>query len=103
MSIAANINKVLSRRDEIEKRLSSGQIETDELTKLSRELAEIRPIAEQAQYLNDLLDNLEQARQILADEEADAELVEMANVEIEELSKKQEEAEHALKLLLLKI
>jgi peptide chain release factor 1 len=101
MSIAANINKVLSRRDEIEKRLSSGQIETDELTKLSRELAEIRPIAEQAQYLNDLLDNLEQARQILADEEADAELVEMANAEIEELSKKQEEAEHALKLLLL--
>ena len=101
MSIAANINKVLSRRDEIEKRLSSGQIETDELTKLSRELAEIRPIAEQAQYLNDLLDNLEQAQQILADEEADAELVEMANAEIEELSKKQEEAEHALKLLLL--
>ena len=101
MSIAANINKVLSRRDEIEKRLSSGQIETDELTKLSRELAEIRPIAEQAQYLNDLLNNLEQARQILADEEADAELVEMANAEIEELSKKQEEAEHALKLLLL--
>jgi peptide chain release factor 1 len=48
-----------------------------------------------------LLDNLEQARQILADEEADAELVEMANAEIEELSKKQEEAEHALKLLLL--
>jgi peptide chain release factor 1 len=101
MSIAANINKVLSRRDEIEKRLSSGQIETDELTKLSRELAEIRPIAEQAQYLNDLLDNLEQARQILVDEEADAELAEMANAEIEELSKKQEEAEHALKLLLL--
>jgi peptide chain release factor 1 len=101
MSIAANINKVLSRRDEIEKRLSSGQIETDELTKLSRELAEIRPIAEQAQYLNDLLDNLEQARQILADEEADAELAELANAEIEELSKKQEEAEHALKLLLL--
>ena len=101
MSIGANINKVLSRRDEIEKRLSSGQIETDELTKLSRELAEVRPIAEQAQYLNDLLDNIEQARQILADEEADAELVEMANAEIEELSKKQEEAEHALKLLLL--
>ena len=72
MSIAANINKVLSRRDEIEKRLSSGQIETDELTKLSRELAEIRPIAEQAQYLNELLDYSEQARQILADEEADA-------------------------------
>ena len=101
MSIVGNINKVLGRRDEIEQKLSSGQIETDELTKLSRELAEIRPVAEQAVYLNDLMDNLEQARQILEDADADAELVEMATAEIEELSQKQEEAEHQLKLLLL--
>ena len=101
MSIVGNINKVLGRRDEIEQKLSSGQIETDELTKLSRELAEIRPVAEQAVYLNDLMDNLEQARLILEDEDADAELIEMATAEIEELSQKQEEAEHQLKLLLL--
>lgn len=101
MSIVSNINKVLGRRDEIEQKLSSGQIETDELTKLSRELAEIRPIAEQAMFLNDLMDNLQQAQLILEDEEADAELVEMATAEIEELSQKQEEAEHQLKLLLL--
>jgi peptide chain release factor 1 len=101
MSIDSNINKVLGRRDEIEQKLSSGQIDTDELTKLSRELAEIRPIAEQAVFLNDLMDNLEQARLILDDKDADAELIEMATAEIEELSQKQEEAEHQLKLLLL--
>ena len=101
MSIVGNINKVLGRRDEIEQKLSSGQIETDELTKLSRELAEIRPVAEQAVFLNELMDNLEQARLILEDEDADAELIEMATAEIEELSQKQEEAEHQLKLLLL--
>ena len=101
MSINSNINKVLGRRDEIEQKLSSGQIDTDELTKLSRELAEIRPIAEQAVFLNDLMDNLEQARLILDDKDADAELIEMATAEIEELSQKQEEAEHQLKLLLL--
>ena len=101
MSIVSNINKVLGRRDEIEQKLSSGQIDTDELTKLSRELAEIRPIAEQAVFLNDLMDNLEQARLILDDKDADAELIEMATAEIEELSQKQEEAEHQLKLLLL--
>ena len=101
MSIDSNINKVLGRRDEIEQKLSSGQIDTDELTKLSRELAEIRPIAEQAVFLNDLTDNLEQARLILDDKDADAELIEMATAEIEELSQKQEEAEHQLKLLLL--
>ena len=61
MSIVGNINKVLGRRDEIEQKLLSGQIETDELTKLSRELAEIRPVAEQAVFLNELMDNLEQA------------------------------------------
>ena len=101
MSIVSNINKVLGRRDEIEQKLSSGQIDTDELTKLSRELAEIRPIAEQAVFLNDLMDNLEQARLIFDDKDADAELIEMATAEIEELSQKQEEAEHQLKLLLL--
>jgi len=101
MSIIANIKKVLGRRDEIEQKLSSGQIETEELTKLSRELAEIRPVAEQASYLNELMDNLEQARQILEDEGADAELAEMARMEIDELSDKQEEAELKLKLLLL--
>jgi len=101
MSIIANIKKVLGRRDEIEQKLSSGQIETEELTKLSRELAEIRPVAEQASYLHELMDNLEQARQILEDEGADAELAEMARMEIDELSDKQEEAELKLKLLLL--
>ena len=101
MSIVSNINKVLGRRDEIEQKLSSGQIDTDELTKLSRELAEIRPIAEQAVFLNDLMDNLEQARLIFDDKDADAELIDMATAEIEELSQKQEEAEHQLKLLLL--
>ncbi|MGB2486327.1 MAG: peptide chain release factor 1 [Candidatus Puniceispirillaceae bacterium] len=101
MSIDSNINKVLGRRDEIEQKLSSGQIDTDELTKLSRELAEIRPIAEQAVFLNDLMDNLEQARLILDDKDADAELIDMATAEIEELSQKQEETEHQLKLLLL--
>ncbi len=101
MSIVANIKKVLGRRDEIEQRLSSGQIDTEELTKLSRELAEIRPVAEQASYLHELMDNLEQARQILEDEGADAELAEMARMEIDELSDKQEEAELKLKLLLL--
>jgi peptide chain release factor 1 len=101
MSIADNINKVLSRRDEIEQILSSGQIDSDELTKLSRELAEIRPVAEHAQHLNMILDNLEQARQILADDAADPELVEMATAEIDSLSGEQEEAEQKLKLLLL--
>ena len=101
MSIVSNINKVVGRRNEIEQKLSSGQIDTDELTKLSRELAEIRPIAEQAVFLNDLMDNLEQARLILDEKDADAELIDMATAEIEELSQKQEEAEHQLKLLLL--
>ena len=101
MSIIANIKKVLGRRDEIEQKLSSGQIETEELTKLSRELAEIRPVAEQASYLHELMDNLEQAQQILEDEGADTELAEMARMEIDELSDKQEEAKLKLKLLLL--
>ncbi len=101
MSLHANIVKVLSRREEIESRLSSGQINPEELTKLSRELAEIKPVAEQAEHLRVIKDNLDQAEQILADDSADAELAEMAQLEIDMLGDQLKQAEQKLKLLLL--
>ena len=46
MSLDQNMEKVLARREEIESQLSqSGSLSSDELTKLSRELAEVRPVA----------------------------------------------------------
>ena len=52
MSLEENMDKVLARRVEIEDRLAqSADLSSDELTKLSRELADVRPVAEQIEVV----------------------------------------------------
>ena len=102
MSLDQNMEKVLARREEIESQLSqSGSLSSDELTKLSRELAEVRPVAEQVFVVRHLAQALADARQMIEEEGADPEMAEMAEVEISELGPQLTEAEHDLKLLLL--
>ena len=102
MSLEENMDKVLARRIEIEEKLShSADLSSDELTKLSRELADVRPVAEQIEVLRGLQQALEDA-QILAEESAsDPEMAEMAQLEIETITPQIPEEEHKLKLLLL--
>lgn len=101
MSLETNMDRVLARRQEIEGKLAeSGVLSADQLTQLSRELAEVRPVAEQVELVRQLAAGLQDARQ-MAEEETDSELVEMAQAETEELSQKLAEEEQALKLLLL--
>lgn len=101
MSLETNMDRVLARRQEIEGKLAeSGALSADQLTQLSRELAEVRPVAEQVELVRQLAAGLQDARQ-MAEEETDSELVEMAQAETEELSQKLAEEEQALKLLLL--
>ena len=102
MSLDQNMEKVLARREEIETQLSqSGSLSSDELTKLSRELADVRPVAEQVLVVQQLAQALADAQQMIEEEGADPDMAEMAEAEIAELSPQLTEAEHALKLLLL--
>ena len=101
MSLETNMDRVLARRQEIEGKLAeSGSLSPDQLTQLSRELAEVRPVAEQVEIVRQLQQNLREARQF-ADDETDAELIELAQAETEELASQLPEEEHKLKLLLL--
>ena len=102
MSLESNMDKVLARRVEIEDQLSqSANLSSDELTKLSRELSEVRPVAEQIEKVRALETALEDATQLATESASDAEMLEMAEMEIAELSSQIPEEEHALKLLLL--
>ena len=101
MSLETNMDRVLARRQEIEGKLAeSGSLSPDQLTQLSRELAEVRPVAEQVEIVRQLQQNLREVRQ-MADDETDAELIELAQAETEELASQLPEEEHKLKLLLL--
>ena len=102
MSLESNMDKVLERRVEIEDRLAnSAELSSDELTKLSRELADVRPVAEQIEKVRALYQALEDAKALAQESEGEPEMAEMAEMEIAELTPQIPEEEHVLKLLLL--
>ena len=101
MSLEKNISRLLSRKDEIEERLSSSLLDSEDLMHLSKELSDLRPIAEQAARVQKLKMELSDAEILLKDQEADSEMVALAEDEIQEILPKITEAEYNLKLLLL--
>ena len=101
MSLEKNISRLLSRKDEIEERLSSSSLDTADLMHLSKELSDLRPIAEQAAKVQKLKMGLSDAENLLKDQDADAEMVALAEDEIQEIRPKITEEEYQLKLLLL--
>lgn len=101
MSLEKNISRLLSRKDEIEERLSSSSLDTTDLMHLSKELSDLRPIAEQAAKVQKLKMELSDAENLVKDQDADAEMVALAEDEIQEIRPKITEEEYQLKLLLL--
>lgn len=102
MSLQNNLSRILERRLEIEKQLNdAANLSSDEMMQLSKELSDLRPIAEKAEYVNDITANLESAKALLAEADGDAEIIAMAEEEIETLGVNMEKAEHELKIMLL--
>ncbi|MEC9251065.1 MAG: peptide chain release factor 1 [Pseudomonadota bacterium] len=94
----ARLEQVIDRFDQVEARLGAAA-DADEIVKLSKEHAELRPVAEKAA-------ELKSARQELLDLEEmmnsdDAEMAEMAKDEFYELKERLPELEHEMNLLLL--
>ncbi len=101
MSLEKNISRLLFRKDEIEERLSSSSLDAADLIHLSKELSDLRPIAEQAAKVQKLKIELSDAEILVKDQKADSEMVALAEDEIQEIRPKITEEEFQLKLLLL--
>jgi peptide chain release factor 1 len=102
MSILENLERVLQRRDEIEARLStSAKLSSDELTQLSRELSEMKPVADQAMKVKTMIADRELAQQMIADAEGDQDIITMAEEEIAKINAEMPNLENELQLLLL--
>ena len=102
MSLYDNLERVLARRKDIEDQLAnSANLSPDELTKLSRELADLRPAAEQCEKVKSMRDDLEAAQQMIADADGDDEIIAMAEEEIASINDALPDAESELQLLLL--
>ncbi len=96
----AQIDQILSRLRELEQLLSEGPA-GDDYVRLSKEYAELSPVAEGAQGLRDLQREIADLGELIADPANDPEMRELAAAEFEELKARLPDLERELQLLLL--
>jgi peptide chain release factor 1 len=102
MSLDQSMDRVMARRADVEARLSeSASLAPDQLASLSRELAELRPVCEQIDLVRRLETDRVAAAQMIDEADGDAEIMEMARAEIEEVETRLPVEMKALQLLLL--
>jgi len=101
MSIKNNLDKILTRKIDLETLLSSENLTSDEVVKFSTELSEIGPVAEQANLVSKLESNLEETMELLEDKGNDKEIIDLANIEINEIRESLLIETKKLKLLLI--
>jgi len=94
---------ILRRHDEIGRMLAEPEIANDakRFGQLSREFAELTPVAEQIRELHALRAALDEQRGMLEDPDCDAELRELVHEDIGRLKREIKDAEARLTLLLL--
>src|SRR5690348_6693814 len=95
------IASIEAKKHELSDAMASGNLGPDEFVRLSKEYAQIEPVAAAAREVRRLRAELEVLNGLVADPSAEAELKEMAAAEAEEIRHKLPEAERALALKLL--
>jgi len=95
------IRQIEARRDELQAAMSRADLPADQFVQLSKDYAEIEPVAVAAGAVRRFRHELEALSFMIEDEEVDAELRSMAGDELADLRDKLEAAEHALALALL--
>jgi len=98
---SARIAQIEARRDELQALMSRGDLPSDQFVQLSKDYAEIEPVAVAAGEVRRLRAELEVLRGMAEDESGDAELKAMAVEEVEDIRSRLPEAERALALRLL--
>jgi peptide chain release factor 1 len=102
MSLESTMDKVLDRRREVEEKLShSADLSPADMANLSRELSELRPVCDQIEIVQRLTSELRDAKAMVEDADGDADMAEMAQAEIDDISPRLPDEEAKLQLLLL--
>jgi peptide chain release factor 1 len=94
---AERIAQIMARRDELQAAMSSPDLAADQFVRLSKEYAEIEPVAVAAAQVR----RLRAERKVLEEMRGDVEMRDMAEEELREIDRKIPEAERALALKLL--
>jgi peptide chain release factor 1 len=98
---ADRIAQIMARREELQAAMSARDLDPQAFVKLSKDYAEIKPVAEAAREVRRLRSEMDALVHMVDDPEADPEIQAMAREEMEEIRGKLPEAERALALKLL--
>ena len=95
------IAAIEARRDELQAAMARGDLPSDQFVRLSKDYAELEPVAEAAGEVRRLRAEMANLVHMLEDPESDADIREMASDELGELKERMPAAERALALRLL--
>jgi len=98
---SARIAQIEARRDELQALMSRGDLPSDQFVQLSKDYAEIEPVAVAAGEVRRLRAELDVLKGMAEEDGGDAELKAMAIEEVEDIRGRLPEAERALALKLL--
>jgi peptide chain release factor 1 len=98
---SARIAQIEARRDELQALMSRGDLPSDQFVQLSKDYAEIEPVAVAAGEVRRLRAELEVLKGLAEDDSSDADMRAMAAEEVEEIRTRLPEAERDLALKLL--
>ena len=102
MSVPSNrIAQIEARHAELSAEMARPDLSADRFVQLSKEYAELTPVAEKAGEVRKLREELAGLRSMIDDPAGDAEMREMAEAEIGEIEAKLSEAERELSVALL--
>ncbi|MBO0331977.1 peptide chain release factor 1 [Sneathiella sp. CAU 1612] len=97
------LKMIQARSEELEAAMSGemGEVAPDDFVRMSREYSEIKPLVEAIGKYQATRTELSELEEMLDSEDTDAEMKEMAELEIEELQARLPDLEHSIKLQLL--
>ncbi|MBW8308191.1 MAG: peptide chain release factor 1 [Candidatus Paracaedibacteraceae bacterium] len=102
MSLAAKLDKVLARHTELRDTLAAATIsDPKEFGRLSKEYSDMTPVVEAIEEARKTEREIQDLQALLGDKETDAEMRDLAKLELEELKGKLPDQDYQIKVLLL--
>lgn len=96
------LDQFIVRHEELEHLMSGGEeLSSDDFVKISREYSDLTPVVKKAKEYMDAISEIQDLADMIASEETDAEVRELAEMELVELKDKIPEMEHRVQLMLL--
>ncbi|PHZ84281.1 peptide chain release factor 1 [Paremcibacter congregatus] len=96
------LQQLITRHEELEHMMSNAaEMSSEEFVKISREYADLTPIVKAAQDYLSMVQEMTDLEEIMADPEGDAEMRELAEMELPDLKKRLPEFERDVEIMLL--